>query len=183
MPQMKIRSLALSLALSLVGCGGSSGDKNDGGTAADLAAAVVPTNFATINSEILQPSCTFSTCHSPTGARTSDKLNLQNDTSGAGVTAYAALVGQSAINAKAAAQSLMLVKPCDAANSFLITKLKLAGDTDPLTDYGARMPSGSPALPAADIQAIADWINRGALQDEPASVSGSTCTITADGGQ
>jgi hypothetical protein len=183
MPMMKI--LSLSLALTLLGCGGSSGSKNDGGTGDDLSVTTPAlTNFASINSHVLQPSCTFSTCHSPDGARTSDMLNLKDDgTSAAGSIAFAALVNQPAVNAKAAAAGLVLVTPCDATDSFLVTKLTLAHDLNVVSDYGARMPSGNAALPAAQIQAIEDWINRGALQDEPATVSGSKCTITADGGQ
>jgi hypothetical protein len=183
MRQMTIRILSLSLALSLLGCGGNNAEVLDGGSSVDMTgAAPAPTNFAGINKEILQPTCTFSTCHSTTGARTSNKLNLQDDPTGAGVIAFAALVNQPAVNAKAAAAGLLRVKPCDATDSFLMTKLTLAHDLDPDTDYGARMPSGSPALPAADVQAIQDWISRGALQDEPATVSGSTCAVAVDGG-
>lgn len=180
---MKI--LSLSLALTLLGCGGSSGNHDDGGSGDDMTVTVpAPTNFASINTQVLQPSCTFSTCHSPEGARTSDMLNLKDDgTSAAGSIAFAALVNQPAVNAKAAATGLTLVKPCDANDSFLVTKLTLAHDLNVVNDYGARMPSGNAALPAAQIQAIEDWINRGALQDEPATVKGATCTVSADGGQ
>ncbi|HWE27690.1 MAG TPA: hypothetical protein VHB97_06785, partial [Polyangia bacterium] len=83
-----------------------------------------------------------------------------------------------------AAAGLLRVKPCDATHSFLTTKLTLPIDSDPAQGFGGSMPSGSAALPANQIQAIEDWINRGALFDEPATVSGSTCTIVggADGG-
>jgi len=43
------------------------------------------------------------------------------------------------------------------------------------------MPEDSDPLDAAVIQGIKDWINRGALKDEPAGVTGSTCTLK-DGG-
>ena len=179
---MTIRILSLSLALSLLGCGGNNATVLDGGGSVDMtAAAPAPTNFAGINKEILQPTCVFSVCHDPTGARTSNMLNLADDSTGAGMVAYAALVGQPAVNAKAKAAGLLRVKPCDATDSFVVTKLTLPASAQPDTDFGARMPSGSAALAADQIQAIQDWINRGALFDEPSTVSGSTCTL-GDGG-
>ena len=131
MRQMMIRILSLSLAVSLPGAAAVKRKCSDGGSGADMTAPLLlPTNFAGINKRSLQPTCTFSTCHSTTGARTSNKLNLQDDSTGAGMVAFAELVGQPAVNAKAAAAGLLRVKPCDATNSFLVTKLTLA-TTDP----------------------------------------------------
>ena len=179
---MMIRVLSLSFAVMLVGCGGNKAVETDAGAnGSDMTVVAAPMNFADINKQILQPTCVFSVCHDPTGARTSNMLNLADDATGAGKVAYAALVGQAAVNMKASAAGLLRVKPCDATNSFLVTKLTLPASAQPDTDYGARMPSGSAALPANQIQAIEDWINRGALFDEPATVSGATCTL-ADGG-
>lgn len=145
------------------------------------AATVVPTNFDSINSEVFQFSCSFSTCHTKSNARDAGNLNLQNDPA-TGPVAIAQLVGQLSDNPRAKSEGKLRVKPCDADNSFLITKLTLSGDTpNDATHYGARMPDSSPPLDAAVIQAIKDWINRGALANEPATVSGSTCTL-ADGG-
>jgi hypothetical protein len=42
------------------------------------------------------------------------------------------------------------------------------------------MPDTNPHLPSAQIQAISDWIDRGALKSEPATVTGKTCTIATD---
>ena len=42
------------------------------------------------------------------------------------------------------------------------------------------MPDTSPHLPAEQIQAIKDWIDRGALRDEPATVTGKSCTLGPD---
>jgi hypothetical protein len=177
--------MRLILALGLVcafdaGCNDSTPAPPAGN---DMAvAAVVPTNFDSINSEVFQFSCTFSTCHTKSNARNAGNLNLQNDPM-TGPVAIAQLVGQLSDNLRAKSEGKLRVKPCDADNSFLITKLTLSGDTpNDATHYGARMPASSnmPLDPAV-IQAIKDWINRGALQNEPATVSGSACAL-ADGG-
>jgi hypothetical protein len=158
----------LSLALCAFGCGGSS-NNGDGGT--DMTAVVVPHNFDQINSEILGPSCAaFSVCHSVDGARDANMLDLATDP-------YTALVGVASQNAKAMGMGLLRVKPCDSANSFLIIKLKLAMNEDPNTGYGDYMPDTNPHLPGTQIQAIADWIDRGALKNESATVTGNTCLV------
>lgn len=160
----------LSLAFALCGCGNSS---NNGG-GADMTAAVVPHNFDQINSEILGPSCAaFSVCHSVDGARDANMLDLATDP-------YTALVGVGAQNAKAMGMGLLRVKPCDSADSFLIVKLKLPMNEDPNTGFGDYMPDTNPHLPSTQIQAIADWVDRGALKSEPATVTGNTCQVTAD---
>jgi hypothetical protein len=97
------------LAVTLLGCGGSGNSSGDGG-GGDLAVVAAPMNFAGINKQILQPSCTFSTCHSSMGARTSNMLNLQDSDDGsspAGALAFASLVGQPSVNTKAAAAGLL----------------------------------------------------------------------------
>ena len=48
------------------------------------------------------------------------------------------------------------------------------------TGYGNYMPDTNPHLPSEQIQAIADWIDRGALKNEPATVTGKTCTLSSD---
>jgi len=139
-----------------------------------MSATVVPHNFDQINSEILQPSCAaFSVCHSLDGARDANMLDLSSDP-------YAALVGVAAVNAKAAGEGRLRVKPCDSANSFLIIKLKLPMNEDLNTGYGDYMPDTNPHLPPAQIQAISDWIDRGALKSESATVTGSTCMLSTD---
>jgi hypothetical protein len=146
-------------------------------------ATVVPTNFATLNSEILQPTCAnFSVCHSPSGQLAADSLDLKDDGSMApGLKAYMALVNQPSVNRKANAMGLIRVRPCDAAQSFLLTKLQLTTDTDKDTDFGHHMPDvPGERLTAAQIKAVSDWISRGAIFDEPAAVSGSICLVNSD---
>ncbi|HEX9104334.1 MAG TPA: hypothetical protein VF997_19120, partial [Polyangia bacterium] len=140
---------------------------------ADMTATVVPHNFDQINTMILQPSCAaFSVCHNAKVA-SQGNLDLKADP-------YAALVGVLSDNAKAKSEGKLRVKPCDSANSFLIIKLKLPTNQDLKTGYGAWMPATNPHLDPAIIQAIADWIDRGALRSEPATVTGKTCTIGPD---
>ncbi len=161
-------TLACALALFALGCG----DTTSGGP--DMAMSFsIPHNFDQINTEVLAFSCAaFSSCHQ-TKMLSTDNLDLHTDP-------YNALVGAPSVNAKAASQGLLRVKPCDSANSFLVIKLTLPNNLDPNTDYGAFMPYTSPHLPAEQIQAIKDWIDRGALQNEPPTVTGHTCMLGAD---
>jgi hypothetical protein len=183
-------TLCLAALLALPGC--PDNNNNDMGSA-DMAVPV-PTNFAQIANEILQPTCAgFSSCHSNAGLNDAAKLNLCSAPR-PGVTgidickstsslmgAYNALINQPAANLQAKGEGLVLVKPCDPAHSFIITKLKLpttAVDKD--VGYGEHMPKDSPSLPQAQIDAISDWIARGAHFDEPATVSGSICVPDVD---
>jgi hypothetical protein len=164
------KTVPLVLALLALGCG------DDAATPpADMAVVVqVPHNFDQINSIILSQSCaSFSVCHSKAGAKSAGHLDLETDP-------YTALVGVAADNAKAKSEGLMRVAPCDSAHSFLLTKLKLTKDQDPTTGYGHHMPDTNPSLPDAQIQAIADWIDRGAIKNEPATVTGNQCAASAD---
>jgi hypothetical protein len=162
------------------------GNHDDGGTGDMTVSTVVPTNFASINADILQPTCSnFTVCHSPEGKLTANALDLKDDTGTAtpGLKAYMALINQLSVNKKAKALGLMRVKPCDATNSFLQMKLQMTVDTDIDSDFGHHMPSvAGEFLSASQIQAVKDWINRGALKDEPASVSGSSCQLYKDMG-
>ena len=163
---------ALSLTLLAFGCG----DDTSTSSGADMAMTMVqvPHNFDQINSEILGPSCAaFSVCHSPEGARDANMLDLKTDP-------YNALVGVLSQNAKAMGEGKLRVKPCDSANSFLTIKLLLPMNQDRTTGYGDYMPDTNPHLPSAQIQAISDWIDRGALKSEPATVTGKTCMLGAD---
>ena len=57
---------------------------------------------------------------------------------------------------------------------------------DPKVGYGGHMPNSNSSLPKAQLDAIRDWIARGAHRTEAATVSGSTCVVedmgTPDGG-
>jgi len=168
----------LTLTLAFWGCGGDDSTSPTGST--DMAVVVkIPTNFDSIYTEVLGPSCgAFSVCHTPDNASRAGHLALNKN----GSDPYTELVGHASDNAKAMGEGLLRVKPCDADNSFLIKKLELARDFDAKTDYGYRMPADNPPLNTAVIKAIRDWINRGALRVEADDVTGSTCTLGDDGG-
>jgi hypothetical protein len=117
-----------------------------------------PPTFSQLDAQLLQPSCTFSSCHSPTGKRSSGGLDLKSG-------AYQALVGVAARNGRAAREGLLLVEPGQPTRSFLLTKLVLAADTDPATDYGKRMPEGQPAVPTDLVEGLKSWIGAGAPND------------------
>ncbi|HEX8950999.1 MAG TPA: hypothetical protein VF945_04100 [Polyangia bacterium] len=148
-----------------------------------MSAVTVPHNYDQIYAQVLGPGCsTFSVCHSAEASPTSvNNLNLaMKKPDGTPNDPYAALVGVPAVNPIAMGEGRLRVKPCDSANSFLIIKLKLPTNQDLKTGYGAWMPATNPHLDPAIIQAIADWIDRGALRSEPATVTGKTCTIGPD---
>jgi hypothetical protein len=157
-------NLLFSMAIG-VGCGGSSSPADDMGGAVDMGNADQKVtqsgvNFNKIVQVMVANSCTSAPCHS--SQRHEQGLDLETDP-------YAALVGTSSTESL----GTLRVAPCDPDKSFLLTKLAN-------NSFGARMPDGLPPLPAAQIQAISDWIARGALKDEPDTVTGNTCTL--DGG-
>ena len=168
---------------SLVAAAAGCGDDTTSNTPADMNAVAVPHNFDQINSQILQTSCAaFSVCHSAQASPKSVNYLILSPTNQDGTPndPYTALVNAPAVNMKAMGEGRLRVKPCDSANSFLIIKLKLQQNQDLTTGYGAYMPSTNPHLDPAIIQAIADWIDRGALRNEPATVTGNTCMAAGD---
>jgi hypothetical protein len=104
-------------------------------------------SFALVIDEILvRRSCSLGSCH---GGGAGD-LALTPSVAGN----YANLV-----NVPSSDQpEVLLVKPGDAANSYLIMKLEGTGS-------GARMPLGSGPLSATDLNNIRDWINAGAANN------------------
>lgn len=131
---------------------------------------LVPHNFDQINQFVLGPSCAgFSVCHSTQGARDAGHLDLSQKP-------YDVLIDVLSDNKMANGQGILRVKPCDPDNSFLVNKLELpVTQTDSNTGYGASMPKDNPHLDPSQLQAIRDWISRGAREHEAADVTGNTC--------
>jgi hypothetical protein len=74
---------------------------------------------------------------------------------------YRALVAAPAANLTGSARGLILVKPGDPENSFLLLKLRLKEPADPL--YGSGQPASAPgSICAAAQDVIAAWIAQGA---------------------
>ncbi|HUF72626.1 MAG TPA: Ig-like domain-containing protein [Gammaproteobacteria bacterium] len=134
------------LLLTLVACGSGGGGGGapaggGGGGGGGTGPALMPT-FESIQEQVFDQLCI--SCHigasAPLGLRLDD------------VNSYALLVGV----ASAQQPALQRVDPGDPDDSYLIRKL------DGTATTGGRMPLGLPALPAADIAVIRQWITDGA---------------------
>jgi hypothetical protein len=182
--------LAFALASSVAGCGDDDTTDN-----ADMSVAI-PHNFKQIHTLILGPSCAnFKSCHSQSG-KTDAKINMCAAPDPAGLpqqicqsnatlrSAYDALVGMPPLhvvpsNARAKGEGMRIIEPCKPENSFILTKLRLpVTETDPDVNYGEHMPNDNPSLSKGEIDAISDWIARGAHFDEPDDVTGNACVMT-----
>jgi putative endonuclease len=115
-----------------------------------------PSKFSEINQQIIQSSCaSASVCHSTQGASEANGLNMSQDP-------YAMLVNAPAVNAQAASEGRVRVKPGDPDNSFMWIKLNLKHESG----YGLPMPSaGNPPLPTDQLAGIRAWIAKGAPND------------------
>jgi hypothetical protein len=112
--------------------------------------------FSSINANFLQVGCGVRTqnCHS------ADSANVNSGPSFAGHP-YGALVNAPAANRLGTARGLVLVKPGDPANSFLVTKLRLTATLDPA--FGGGQPADDPGSTCAGtVAAIEQWIQGGA---------------------
>lgn len=103
--------------------------------------------FTNVRTEVLAPSCAFSTCHG-SGSGYLELDGVPED--------FDALVDVDAF----AAQGETLVVPGDADASYLVKKLR--GDAGIVGDA---MPPGGVELDAARLQLVIDWIDAGALDD------------------
>ena len=109
-----------------------------------LTACGAPATIKTVQSEVFDKSCAFSSCHK--GASPAGGLNLEN------VTAA------KLANVKATgAPSLTLVVPGKPDESYLIEKLTRAAPA-----AGVQMPQNGDALTAERLALVRDWIAAGA---------------------
>jgi len=115
--------------------------------------------FSSINSRFLQVGCGVKNmnCHATASA------SIESGPSFVG-NPYATLVNAPAANLRGSATRLILVKPGDPANSFLLTKLRLTATADPM--FGPGQPASAPGSTcAATLAVIEQWIQRGAPDD------------------
>ncbi len=152
----------------------------------DDAPISTPHNFEQINHVVLQASCSTGgdSCHKAEG--NAGGLDLETDP-------YASIVGTLARNPLAKSQGLSRVAPCDAPSSFLFRKVCLPSganpdnclekDSDSSVGSGAHMPGVTGVFLTPELlQALRDWISRGALKTEPPDVTGTTCLSAPDSG-
>ncbi|MCX5765854.1 MAG: hypothetical protein NTZ43_01335 [Gemmatimonadetes bacterium] len=150
-----VLALLSSTALALLSaCGGGSGS---GGASSDAKSptGVINTSFARLQSQVLEKSCAFATCHAA------------NNSSGSGLVltgpdAYAKLVGATPSNANARADGLRLVDPGKPETSLLWHKLNGFTSGHHTRDYGAPMPSAGQSISVEQLQFVRQWIETGA---------------------
>lgn len=106
----------------------------------------------------LQASCgkDSTSCH---GAATPPTGHVRFDTSALDV--HGNLVGQ-APSAAPTGVGWLRVAAGDAAHSWIVEKITKDAPGGSTSTFGARMPLAAPNVCAATVQAITDWINRGA---------------------
>jgi hypothetical protein len=109
----------------------------------------VPVDFQRIQDEILTPNCLGSGCHNA-------RDRVQNLVLEDGQSRQN-LVGVTPANFAAASAGFLRVDPGRPETSFLLTKLQ-----SPRPEFGSRMPLDRPALSAAEIELIRNWILQGA---------------------
>jgi hypothetical protein len=117
---------------------------------------VLQPTFSSVNRNLLQVGCGVKqiNCHAAESTGVGSGPSFAGDP-------YGVLVGAPAANRLGSARGLVLVKPGDPANSFLVTKLRLKDATDPV--YGPGQPAPAPgSICAAAVDIIAQWIAQGA---------------------
>jgi len=115
--------------------------------------------FSSIDRSFIQVGCGVSqrNCHAADSAVVGSGPSFAGDV-------YRALVNAPAANRLGSARGLVLVRPGDPENSFLLVKLRLASALDP--QYGGGQPASAPGSTCAeDLAAIEQWIRAGAPDD------------------
>ncbi len=144
---LKVFLVLVSCAVILSGCGAGSGEglDQDGNPIGANNSIPLADNLASIQANIFTPSCALSGCHS--GASPQAGLLLTSANS------FASLVNVPSTQVSL----LMLVKPGDALNSYLVQKV------EGTASFGVQMPRLMPPLSAQKIQVLRSWIDKGAL--------------------
>jgi hypothetical protein len=113
--------------------------------------------FAEINHQVFEPNCTFA-CHSG-GEFAAGGLDMKTEP-------YATLVGKRAVAGACKSSSLVRVAPGEPQQSLVYLKVVAKLEDEP-APCGDGMPAGVDrhALTTDDVDAIASWIEGGALDD------------------
>ena len=146
---MKVPVLLVVLAFSGLAC-------SDLTTSTDMvfdppADTQEPVTFASIQDNIFTPSCALSGCHGGD--------NFSNSPTLLAGQAYDNIVGVLSIGDQQSPKRPRIVAG-EPDNSYLYLKLLDGSDVS-----GNRMPNGGPYLPAATIEMVRAWIERGAPND------------------
>ncbi len=182
--RLALTGAALTVALAASGCGtttSSSGGGTDTTAGSDTAADTATTDTATGDTATtdtattdtaagdttaavsfakiypnLQTSCATASCHSTANKQFAGKLDMSSQS-----IAYAALV--TAASADNICGPMLRVKPGDHANSTMWVRMSPTA-TGCGTGTVEKMPFGLAALPQAQIDAVAAWIDAGAAE-------------------
>ena len=158
--------LVCVFAVSLVGCGGGSGDGldeqglpmvDDGTDDPDDTDDTEAPSLAQLQADIFTPIC--SQCHAGSNAPQGLRLDSEDNS-------YNHLVNQ----ASQEVPQLLRVDPGNPDDSYIVRKIEGAPGI-----VGGQMPLGGPPLQAEQIQMLRDWISNGA----PRNGTGSTSTSLA----
>jgi len=151
--------LAAILATTLAACGGGGGGGAADGGDDPYGGGGPPTStdfnpvFSEIQSNVFTPTCAVSGCHQGASAPRGLRLDAVNS--------YGLLVDV----ASSEFPMILRVAPGFPSDSYIIQKLEgTAG-------FGGRMPLNQPALPAASITTIRQWITDGAIDDRAPSTA------------
>ena len=113
----------------------------------------VEPRLSSIQTGVFTPSCTFSACHSAAGHAGDLVLEAGQ--------AFSMLVSAPASQEVALRDGLLRVAPGDTLNSFLLIKLR----TGLPARYGRHMPDTGQQLDPDQLDAITEWVRRGAGND------------------
>jgi hypothetical protein len=193
-----LASLAVIVSGSgAIGCSSSSSGGGGGGGSGSGSGSGGAVSFKTDVMPIFQRSCTLVTCHGSENDNNpsppQEGLLLGDNTPGSTtglpvVAATAAMVYQGLVNvASVEDPKVLLIKPSDTADSYLIQKLngnlsayltdcaaapmsctQTQANCSSTAPCGIEMPSGASAWPTtdmADLATVTDWVSQGALNN------------------
>lgn len=151
---------ALLLLLLAPACGGKGQETAAASpSTCPIAAPVAAPTFAGHILPALQLSCgsKAASCHGT--ATPAGHVSYDTDATRTADAVRADLVGVVPSNAPA---GMLRVAPYDVPHSWLVAKITQDSPGGASGTYGARMPYGGPDVCTATVQAIEDWIDRGA---------------------